>query len=88
MSGETKQKALDKLASVNLKSASLAAFGSLTFAILGLVVRQSLFARGPAAIAVQILAVILMVWARQTFGLRSFHAAANPTAGNLVTMGP
>jgi len=29
-----------------------------------------------------------MVWARLTFGLRSFHAAANPTEGGLVTSGP
>ena len=29
-----------------------------------------------------------MVWARVTFGRRSFHAAANPTAGGLVTTGP
>jgi protein-S-isoprenylcysteine O-methyltransferase Ste14 len=29
-----------------------------------------------------------MGWARLTFGLRSFHAAANPTAGGLVTRGP
>jgi protein-S-isoprenylcysteine O-methyltransferase Ste14 len=26
--------------------------------------------------------------ARVTFGRRSFHAAANPTAGGLVTTGP
>jgi protein-S-isoprenylcysteine O-methyltransferase Ste14 len=29
-----------------------------------------------------------MVWARLTFGLRSLHAAATPTAGGLVTTGP
>jgi protein-S-isoprenylcysteine O-methyltransferase Ste14 len=29
-----------------------------------------------------------MIWARFTFGRRSFHAAANPTAGGLVTTGP
>ena len=29
-----------------------------------------------------------MVWARVTFGLRSFHATANTTAGGLVTSGP
>ena len=29
-----------------------------------------------------------MLWARITFGLRSFHATANPTAGGLVTAGP
>ncbi|MFY9824408.1 MAG: methyltransferase [Thermoanaerobaculia bacterium] len=29
-----------------------------------------------------------MIWARVAFGLRSFHYAANPTAGGLVTTGP
>jgi protein-S-isoprenylcysteine O-methyltransferase Ste14 len=29
-----------------------------------------------------------MIWARITFGFRSFHAAANPTEGGLVTHGP
>jgi protein-S-isoprenylcysteine O-methyltransferase Ste14 len=29
-----------------------------------------------------------MIAARLTFGRRSFHAAANPTAGGLVTTGP
>lgn len=29
-----------------------------------------------------------MLWARVTFGMRSFHADARPTAGGLVTTGP
>jgi protein-S-isoprenylcysteine O-methyltransferase Ste14 len=29
-----------------------------------------------------------MIWARITFGLRSFHATANTTQGKLVTNGP
>jgi protein-S-isoprenylcysteine O-methyltransferase Ste14 len=29
-----------------------------------------------------------MIWARMTFGARSFHAAANTTEGGLVTSGP
>ena len=36
----------------------------------------------------QIGAVLLSVWARLTFGLRSFHYAADPTPGRLVTTGP
>jgi protein-S-isoprenylcysteine O-methyltransferase Ste14 len=39
-------------------------------------------------IAVQVGAVLLMVWARMTFGLRSFHASASTTQGGLVTTGP
>jgi len=29
-----------------------------------------------------------MIWARITFGMRSFHASANSTKGELVTSGP
>jgi protein-S-isoprenylcysteine O-methyltransferase Ste14 len=42
----------------------------------------------PVVITLQILAIALMIWARRTFGMRSFHAAANPTEGGLVTHGP
>jgi protein-S-isoprenylcysteine O-methyltransferase Ste14 len=73
---------------MNLKLASVAAFVVLVFAVVGLVVRQSLFASGMAGIAVQVLAVLLLLWARLAFGRRSFHLAANPTQGGLVTTGP
>ena len=72
---------------MTLKSISLAATGVLVVVVVGLFLRHELFAIGPAAIAVQALAVLLMVWARLSFGLRSFHAGANPTAGGLVTKG-
>ena len=49
---------------------------------------HALFAARPAALAIQIAAALLMFAARLTFGRRSFHAAANPTAGGLVTSGP
>src|SRR6266508_3023637 len=35
-----------------------------------------------------LVALLLMVWARLTFGRRSFHASADPTPGGLVTTGP
>ena len=47
-----------------------------------------LFSPSPVVIAFQAAAVALMIWARMTFGTRSFHAAANPTEGGLVTSGP
>jgi protein-S-isoprenylcysteine O-methyltransferase Ste14 len=47
-----------------------------------------LFASSPWLIAVQGAAVLLMIWARMTFGLRSLHAAASTTEGGLVTNGP
>jgi protein-S-isoprenylcysteine O-methyltransferase Ste14 len=60
----------------------------LIVSIVVLLSRSELLARHPIGIMLQIAAVVLMVWARVTFGLRSFHAAANPTAGGLVTSGP
>ena len=71
-----------------MKKSSIIAFVVLVLAILGLIARKSFFARGWLAIAVQIAAILLMVWARLTFGIRSFHAAANPTKGGLITKGP
>lgn len=71
-----------------LKTFSLAALLLMMFAIAGLVVRDSFFSLQPVAIMAEILAVALTVWARLTFGSRSFHAAANPTAGGLITTGP
>lgn len=57
-------------------------------ALVGLYKIGVLFTAQPIAIVLQLIAVGLMVWARVTFGRRSFHAAANPTAGGLVTTGP
>jgi protein-S-isoprenylcysteine O-methyltransferase Ste14 len=71
-----------------LKPLSLAALLLMGVALVGLLAIKSLLASSPVAVAVQIAAVCLMVWARATFGSRSFHAAANPTTGGLVTAGP
>ncbi len=57
-------------------------------ALVGLYMIGVLFTAQPVAIALQVIAVALMIWARITFGRRSFHAAANATAGGLVTTGP
>jgi protein-S-isoprenylcysteine O-methyltransferase Ste14 len=67
---------------------SLTGFAILVLAIVGLIASQAILAVTPTTIAAQVLAVLLMLWARKTFGLRSFHAAANPTEGGLVTIGP
>jgi protein-S-isoprenylcysteine O-methyltransferase Ste14 len=69
-------------------SASRIAIGILTLAVLALYFRHTLFADLPIFIAVQVLAAVLMLWARLTFGARSFHGEANPTEGNLMTKGP
>jgi protein-S-isoprenylcysteine O-methyltransferase Ste14 len=46
------------------------------------------FGTGPVTIGIQVAAALLMIWARFTFGMRSFHGTANPTAGRLVTSWP
>ena len=73
---------------MNPKTASIAAFVVLVGCILWLALRGSLLANGPVTIAIQAAAILLMIWARITFRARSFHAAANPTAGGIVTSGP
>jgi protein-S-isoprenylcysteine O-methyltransferase Ste14 len=69
-------------------AASVAAFALMVFGIAGLFYGGALVARHPLLIAVQVAAILLMVAARITFGRRSFHAAANPTAGGVVSSGP
>lgn len=54
----------------------------------GLFYNGALFGRHVAVIAVQVAAFLLMIAARITFGMRSFHATANPTAGGIVSSGP
>lgn len=71
-----------------LKNLSFAGLLLMAVALLGLLAMKSLLATSPVAIAVQVAAVCLMVWARATFGRRSFHAGADPTPGGLVTTGP
>jgi len=73
---------------MSAKSRSLAATVLLVVAVLLLLRNHALIARAPLGLALQGLAVALMLWARLTFGMRSFHATANPTAGGLVTAGP
>jgi protein-S-isoprenylcysteine O-methyltransferase Ste14 len=43
---------------------------------------------GTVTITVQVAAALLMLWARLTFGRRSFHASADPTEGGLMASGP
>ena len=70
------------------KTISVLAFLAAAACLTWLAFQGSILATGPLTIAIQIAAGLLMVWARLSFGLRSFHAAANPTSGNLVTRGP
>lgn len=71
-----------------LKMISLLGLLVMIAALAVLYATGNLFSLQPIAIALQVLAVALMIWARLAFGSRSFHASADPTAGGLVTTGP
>jgi protein-S-isoprenylcysteine O-methyltransferase Ste14 len=73
---------------MNWKALSLLALVVLAACVVFLYLNHALFGTGPVTIAIQICAASLMIWARFTFGIRSFHGAANPTAGGLVRTGP
>jgi protein-S-isoprenylcysteine O-methyltransferase Ste14 len=73
---------------MNPRAASVGALVLMVAGIVSMFLRRELFAWNVAGITVQAAAVCLMIWARLVFGLRSFHAAANPTSGGLVMTGP
>jgi protein-S-isoprenylcysteine O-methyltransferase Ste14 len=71
-----------------LRSVSILATLVLMVAAAALVFRGALVGTGPVSLFLQSLGLALMIWARLTFGLRSFHYAANPTQGGLIIKGP
>lgn len=73
---------------VSAKWISIWATMALVAAAVALGVRRGLIGTGPLSASVQIAGLLLVLWARLTFGLRSFHPAANPTRGPLITTGP
>jgi protein-S-isoprenylcysteine O-methyltransferase Ste14 len=73
---------------MNLKWLSVLALALMVVGLLWLIQRHEVLGRSLPALVIQGCAVGLMIAARVTFGRRSFHAAANPTEGGLVTTGP
>ena len=73
---------------MNLRSASIIGYFFIVIAMVVLIFEHSILAQGYLLIIIQLMAIMLMVWARIIFGRRSFHAGANPTKGGLVTTGP
>ena len=71
-----------------LKALSIVGFLGMAAGIIAQFATGNLFSSSPWVIAVQVGAVLLLLWARLAFGRRSFHPAANPTEGGLVTSGP
>jgi protein-S-isoprenylcysteine O-methyltransferase Ste14 len=71
-----------------LKTLSIIGYIGMLSGLLGLVVLRAMLAVSATGIFIQIAAFLLFVWARVTFRRRSYHVAANPTEGGLVTSGP
>src|ERR1044071_6235226 len=71
-----------------LRTISILGFMIMIAGLVGLYATGALFSTNPVAVVLQAGAIGLMIWARVTFGRRSFHASAGPTAGGLVTTGP
>src|SRR5436190_9526590 len=71
-----------------LKTLSVIGYTGMIGGFLGLLATRSLFSSSPLVISLQALALLLFLWARVTFGRRSYHVVADPTEGGLVTGGP
>jgi len=71
-----------------IKAASKIGFILAVIGLLILIQKKYVFSTNPVSICIQIFSVVLMIWSRLTLGFRSFHVAANPTEGELVTNGP
>ncbi len=74
--------------SLATKSISIFGYVVMVAAILLLLRTNSLLGSNAVSVMVQIGAVGLMIWARMTFGKRSFHLSGDPTEGKLMTSGP
>ena len=73
---------------MRLKIVSLIGFGIAVLGLVFLIEKDYILSKNPISIIIQIGSIAFMIWARITFGLRSFHATANTTKGELVTTGP
>jgi protein-S-isoprenylcysteine O-methyltransferase Ste14 len=71
-----------------LKTLSLIGYIGMMGGLLGLLVMRNLFSSSTLVICLQVVASLLFLWARVTFGRRSYHVVADPTQGGLVTVGP
>ena len=71
-----------------LKSLSIIGYMGMIGGLLGLLATRNLFSSSPLVISLQVVAVLLFLWARVTFGRRSYHVVADPTEGGIVTGGP
>ena len=70
------------------KKLSIVGYFGMIGGLLGLLVTRNLFSSSPLLISLQVIALLLFLWARVTFGRRSYHVVADPTEGGLMTGGP
>jgi len=71
-----------------LKGISVLGYLAMAGGLVALIFTRQVLSLSPLVIVPQAAGTALMIWARITFGRRSFHAVANPTEGGLVTTGP
>src|SRR5438067_12617698 len=71
-----------------LKALSVVGYFGMVGGLVYLIWSRSLFSSSPFVICLQAAALLLFVWARVSFGRRSYHVVADPTRGGLVTAGP
>ncbi len=67
--------------------------GAIAYAVLAiplafLVYTRRFFSPLPIVIGIQVAGMLVVVWARLTFGMRSLHVGSAATQGGLVTTGP
>jgi protein-S-isoprenylcysteine O-methyltransferase Ste14 len=71
-----------------LKVLSIIGYLGMAAGVIAQFATGNLFSSSLWVIVVQVGAALLLLWARLAFGRRSYHLAANPTEGGLVTSGP
>ena len=71
-----------------MRQIPIAGYLIMVGSVLCLCYMDTLFSNSKIVIVVQVFAFAIWSWSRITFGRRSFHAGAVPTAGCLVTSGP
>lgn len=67
---------------------SLGGFLAMAGGLVTLFASGNLLSLNPTVIVVQTVAISLIIWARRSLGMRSFHLSAEPTQGYLVMTGP
>ena|SRR5947209_3888071 len=71
-----------------LKIFSITGYIGMIGGLLSLLATRNLFSSSPFVTSLQVVALLLFLWARVTFGRRSYHVVADPTEGGLVSSGP